>query len=243
MTSFFKNISLLIFFSAAFLFCEGQITLTGAVENPNDTSVVETPYNNGVILLKEGKFEEAIKEFDKAIAINETDIDAYYNRGVAKFGMKNKNEACLDWSLGAYYNDMNVLYQLDKICDSIIFLEDDTFKTNDFRSKKDPLQVWDTTNIKMPEFPGGETALFKFLQNNINYPRQARDHNIQGTVFISFYINKNGKVCRPYVLRGAPGLNYEAWRVVKSMPDWSPGTLNGKARCVLYTLPIRFTLR
>lgn len=97
---------------------------------------------------------------------------------------------------------------------------------------------------QMPSFPGGETALFKYLSNNIKYPPIAKDAGIQGTVYVTFVVDKDGKVKDVKVLRSiGGGCDEEAIRVVKNMPAWSPGKQRGKPVKVQYNLPIRFTLK
>jgi protein TonB len=95
-----------------------------------------------------------------------------------------------------------------------------------------------------PEFPGGEEALMKYLTSNLRYPEQAKELDIQGTVFIEFVIEKDGSVTNVVVKRGiGGGCDEEAVRVVKSMPKWKPGKQRGKPVRVSYTLPVRFHLR
>ncbi len=97
---------------------------------------------------------------------------------------------------------------------------------------------------QMPEFPGGEAELFKYLGNNIKYPTMAQDAGIQGVVFVTFVVEKNGEVTGARVLRGiGGGCDEEALRVVKSMPKWKPGEQRGKKVKVQYNVPVRFTLR
>ncbi len=96
----------------------------------------------------------------------------------------------------------------------------------------------------MPEFPGGEAALMKFLRNNVNYPSIASDNGISGTVTVKFVVDKNGLI-NGVVVEGAKkggGLEEEAMRVVKKMPKWKPGKQNGETVAVYFNLPIRFTL-
>ncbi|WP_173003133.1 energy transducer TonB [Chitinophaga sp. SYP-B3965] len=96
----------------------------------------------------------------------------------------------------------------------------------------------------MPEFPGGEAALMKFLRNNTNYPTIASETGISGTVFVKFVVFKNGEIGN-VVVEGAKkggGLEEEAMRVVKKMPKWKPGRQNGENVSVYFNLPIRFTL-
>jgi TonB family protein len=95
----------------------------------------------------------------------------------------------------------------------------------------------------MPEFPGGDTALYRFLTENIHYPDSAKTAGIQGRVFITFVVNKDGSISDVRVLRGiGGGCDEEALRVVKSMPNWIPGTQRGKPVHVQYNLPIKFSL-
>lgn len=96
---------------------------------------------------------------------------------------------------------------------------------------------------KMPQFPGGKKALQKFLSENIKYPEQAKQLKFEGMVIVEFLVDKTGKIINPLVVRGiGGGCDQEAQRVVKLMPDWTPGYQKGKAVNVRYHLPIRFRL-
>lgn len=95
-----------------------------------------------------------------------------------------------------------------------------------------------------PEFPGGLEALMRFLSTNIRYPVQARDQQIQGRVYLSFVVERDGSVSNITLLRGIGfGCDEEAVRVVGLMPNWKPGRQNGMPVRVFYNLPIKFTLR
>ncbi len=97
---------------------------------------------------------------------------------------------------------------------------------------------------KQPSFPGGEQARKKYLANNIEYPQLARESGIQGTVFVTFVVEKNGDITDVRVLRGiGGGCDEEAIRVVKEMPKWEPGEQRGKPVRVQFNMPIRFTLQ
>jgi TonB family protein len=97
---------------------------------------------------------------------------------------------------------------------------------------------------QMPEYPGGEQKMAEFLGKNIVYPQIAKESGIQGTVYISFVVTKEGKVKGAKVIRGiGGGCDQEALRVVKSMPDWEPGKQDGKAVPVQFNLPVKFTLQ
>lgn len=97
---------------------------------------------------------------------------------------------------------------------------------------------------EMPEFKGGQKKMREYLQNNIKYPPIALDANIQGQVYLSFIVEKDGSISNVEVespING--GCSEEALRVVKNMPDWKPGKQMGKAVRVKFYLPIQFKLR
>ncbi|MDE5419766.1 energy transducer TonB [Labilibaculum sp. DW002] len=95
----------------------------------------------------------------------------------------------------------------------------------------------------MPEFPGGQTELQKWIAMNVNYPLKAIQNGITGRVFTSCVINQEGKVENVKVIRSVnPDLDAEAVRVITSMPTWKPGRQNGQLAKVSYTFPINFQL-
>ncbi len=97
---------------------------------------------------------------------------------------------------------------------------------------------------EMPEFPGGEEALRKFIATSVKYPVIAQENGIQGRVYVSFVVNTKGQVTDVKIARGVdPNLDKEAIRVVNSMPAWKPGKQRGKAVKVSYTVPINFVLQ
>jgi len=95
----------------------------------------------------------------------------------------------------------------------------------------------------MPEFPGGDLGLMKYIQKNVRYPPIAKEYNITGKVFIQFIVDKSGSVTNVKIVRGVDkNLDAEAVRVVKSLPKYKPGKQRGKAVRVMFTIPISFTL-
>ena len=97
---------------------------------------------------------------------------------------------------------------------------------------------------QMPQFPGGEAALMKYLQSHINYPPMAAENNVQGRVVVQFVVDKTGKVGEVKVVRSVDkDLDKEAVRVCKSLPKFTPGRQNGQAVSVWYTLPVTFKLQ
>ena len=97
----------------------------------------------------------------------------------------------------------------------------------------------------MPEFPGGQQALFKYLSENVKYPVIAQENGIQGRVICQFVVNKDGSIVDVEVVRsgGDASLDKEAIRVIKSMPKWKPGKQRGKPVRVKYTVPVNFKLQ
>ncbi len=97
---------------------------------------------------------------------------------------------------------------------------------------------------KMPSFPGGDAALFKFLGDNVKYPVIAQENGVQGRVICQFVVNRDGTIVDVEVVRSVDAsLDKEAIRVIKSMPKWSPGQQRGKPVRVKYTLPVNFKLQ
>lgn len=109
--------------------------------------------------------------------------------------------------------------------------------------KPEPEQVF-TAVEQMPQFPGGDAALMKFLSSNINYPQVAMENGVQGRVIVQFVVTKNGSVGEVKVIRSVDrDLDKEAIRLCKSLPKFIPGKMNGQAVNVWYTLPITFKLQ
>lgn len=96
----------------------------------------------------------------------------------------------------------------------------------------------------MPEFPGGERALIRYLQNNIVYPPEARRNLIQGTVHMQFVVEPDGSISNVKIVRDpGGGLGAEAARVVRNMPKWKAGRQNNRNVRVSFSLPVDFTLQ
>ena len=97
---------------------------------------------------------------------------------------------------------------------------------------------------QMPSFPGGNTALMKFLNENIHYPVVAQENGVQGRVVVSFVVERDGHITDVQIARSVdPSLDKEAQRVVKSMPKWIPGKQNGSAVRVKFNVPVSFRLQ
>jgi periplasmic protein TonB len=94
----------------------------------------------------------------------------------------------------------------------------------------------------MPEYPGGETALSQYIQNNMVYPQQAVDDSKEGTLKVSFVVDEKGNIVDPVVTGNklGDGLDEEAVNIIKHMPKWKPGTVKGKNVKTRLDLPITF---
>ena len=96
---------------------------------------------------------------------------------------------------------------------------------------------------EMPQFPGGHQAMVKFIGENVKYPAKAKAEKAMGMVVVDFVIKSTGEVADVKIARGIhPALDAEALRVIRSMPDWTPGRQHGEAVDVSYTIPIQFKL-
>ena len=98
--------------------------------------------------------------------------------------------------------------------------------------------------LTMPDFPGGQSELFRYLSRSVKYPIDAQDAGIQGRVIVQFVVAKDGKIENVEVVRsgGHPSLDAEAERVISSMPKWKPGKQRGEPVRVKYTVPVNFRL-
>ena len=113
----------------------------------------------------------------------------------------------------------------------------------DEKPKEEETKVFDVVE-QMPQFPGGNAALFEYLSKHIKYPVIAEENGIQGRVIVTFVVERDGSIPDVKVLKSVdPSLDKEAQRVVKSMPRWIPGKQNGSAVRVKYTVPVTFRLQ
>ena len=104
-------------------------------------------------------------------------------------------------------------------------------------------KVYEVVEV-MPEYPGGQGELLKFLARNIKYPEESVKNKEEGRVQIAFIVNKDGSISDVKVLKNAtPLLDAEAIRITKSMPNWTPGKDKGKVVRVAYTVPVTFRLQ
>ena len=104
-------------------------------------------------------------------------------------------------------------------------------------------QVFDVVE-KMPEYPGGQAALFEYLRTNVKYPADAEKKKVEGRVLVTFIVNTDGSITDIELVRKAfPSLDAEAVRVISGMPKWIPGEQKGQKVRVKYTVPLTFRLK
>lgn len=119
-------------------------------------------------------------------------------------------------------------------------------KTTPFYTTKDGKIIYNKAEVD-PKYVGGEKALMEYLRNNLQYPKEADDKGLEGTVFVDFVVAADGTVGVVEIMN-EPGeevdesLRNEAIRVVSAMPKWEPGRQRGKAVDVKYSLPITFQM-
>ena len=131
----------------------------------------------------------------------------------------------------------NIILLIILCCCGISFAQ-----TTNSKSTDAPLTIVD----QMPSYKGGEQAMVKFIQQNVKYPVTERNAGISGTCYITFVVEKSGKLSSIRVLRGVAGgkgCDKEAIRVISKMPKWNPGKQKGKLVRVQFALPIKFTLK
>lgn len=93
-------------------------------------------------------------------------------------------------------------------------------------------------------FPGGNDAMMKWLRDNVKYPEIAQENNIQGRVYVSFVIERDGTPSNVQIARSVdPALDREAVRVVSRMPKWNPGKQRGRPVRQKFTIPVLFRLQ
>lgn len=124
---------------------------------------------------------------------------------------------------------------------SVLFeLKNKVYKPNMSISSHD--DIYDKVD-ELPLFPGGYENLMRYVAQTLTYPQAARENSIQGTVFVTFIVEKDGSITNVEILRGVSDeLDNEAIRVISSMPEWIPGKIDNKAVRVSFNLPIRFVL-
>lgn len=191
------------------------------------------------IIAFEWRSPYTFKKFDKPIAITDNVWD------LPPLLLEKKVELPKPKDIQKAVKFSTEIQVVDKTTDETAEPVDDPkpAKTLDFKP-----EILDETDITVnfpdvePEFIGGEKALFQFLKKHVKYPEMQRVTGIQGTVHVTFVVGKDGKIRDIEIMRGIKGLDEEAIRVIKMMPDWKPGIQKGRPVSARFNLPIRFKL-
>lgn len=143
-------------------------------------------------------------------------------------------------------NELKMVSLLRLICVTVLIALMSTrvyaSECNVAQSDDVPEKIYTATE-QMPQFPGGEAALMKYMRNNIKYPVIAIENGTQGNVIVQFVVKKDGTIGTVKIVRGlSPELNKEAIRLCKSLPKFIPGTMKGEAVNVWYTSVVSFRL-
>lgn len=124
---------------------------------------------------------------------------------------------------------------------------EDAIDIADLKDNKEVIQEESkpyTAVEQMPEYPGGNVALLKYINEHLHYPVIALENGIQGVVTIRFVVTPTGEISKVEILRQLdPSCDKEAVRVIKSLPKWMPGKQNGKPVPVYFIVPVRFKLQ
>ena len=116
--------------------------------------------------------------------------------------------------------------------------QDDADETSSQKPQVTQDSLYRVTEV-MPEYPGGPNEMMRYIQENIKYPQSAIDNKIEGRVFVTFVVEKDGSITNAAVMRGIDKeCDAEALRVVSSMPKWNPGQQDGKNVRTQFTIPI-----
>ena len=204
--------------------CENKESTVEQIKGPEKGVALKSASGEQPLILIDGEMadKDAMEKLNPAdiqsVNVKKTDLDAF----VEKYGDLAKN-GVIDILLKTGAADVKKSYdgELHGSDPDVFFIVDE-----------------------LPVFPGGESALRKFISNSIVYPEEAKKAGIQGKVYVNFVVEKDGSIGRAKVVRGvAPSLDAEALRVMKASPQWTPGKHKGEFVAVSYTVPISFVLQ
>ncbi len=249
-----KSILNIVVFCLCYSNCFSQKTVNtdSLINSMVNESIVNSPSDAGVTLMKSSSFSDATKFYSAEINKNEGNAAAYFNRGISQWQTNEPSKACQDWSAVLALGDTATFKLLDGNCHGAMVIDGDTLHKEQYHkmfavAKTDAKSSSNSSNAmtvveQMPEYKGGDLAMMKFLNMNMRYPEVARKKNIQGTVIVNIIISTKGNVMFPYVKKGiGGGFDEEALRVIRSMPAWNPGKQNGKPVLVRYNIPVKFS--
>jgi len=203
------------------------------------TEEVERKYNKAIKNYKKAvkqyddeNYEETIKILEWPLSEFPDYFEALQLCGLSYQHLNDSIYACNVWKTALHYGHLEIAEMLVKYCDE----GDEEFS------------LLNNTNIfvvveEMPEYPGGKPAMSKYVAENIQYPTNAYLDQIEGRVYLTFVVEKNGEITDVRSLRGiGHGCDEEAIRIVQNMPNWNPGKQRGIPVRVQYNLPVLFVI-
>lgn len=175
-----------------------------------------------------GKSEEEKEKKEKPEQVSQAPSSTNTQSNVASFKAVETTEAVEAYDESNYEAEVEDNYSSNETA-----MNEDT-SISDGNSIDDGKEV-------MPEFPGGAQALSNYLNTNVKYPKIAEEEGVQGEVVVSFFVERDGSITDVRVIKAVHrALDVEAMRVVRNMPKWTAGTINGEVVRTQYTLPISF---
>jgi protein TonB len=171
--------------------------------------------------------------------------------------MKRLEEVVTAGSQQEYEPNMATMERMEDLDEEVVASKTESKKKNEADMQRDDAYFSGTPSVsesaqdqiftiveQMPQYPGGDKALQKFIEKNLQYPSNAMENGVEGTVYISFVVEDNGSITSAKVIRGiGSGCDEEALRLVNNMPDWKPGKQDGENIRTLMTLPVSFRLQ
>jgi TonB family protein len=222
---------------------DSTYTVTTYYQNKEDSTymLIAIKQESGLYLLKEYYESGALKSTQNSSMIfpfygNGVKTNYYENGNVKYTGnfLNNKKEGeHSEYFVDGAKKKISILHK-DQIISNRSWYQDGTERISN---------VFNITEVR-PEFPKGDAKMYEFLGKKMMYPKEARDQNIQGRVYISFIVMEDGSLEELQILRGiGGGCDEETIRVVKMMPKWLPGLIDNKPVRVRFNLPVVFKLR
>lgn len=195
------------------------------------------------------QFEEAIEnynneKYEEVISYYDNLQSAYTKLRLLTYKMA--SESCIQLASMKKEDSIMLINKSDEIYNEAI----KWYGVNRIKEKWDSLKIKapeepETFKIieKQPAFPGGMAALYKYIQKKMKYPKEAKKQGIEGKVFVQFIIDKEGRIDKVRVVQGiGGGCDEEAVRVIKMLPDFTPGMSDGEPIDISMVLPITFRL-
>lgn len=210
-------------------------TIANAGLDASDTKLLIEPYANNLSIIRniDGKLQYADFNMTNRLLLFTERIKALTDSIAVKNKWKDEQLAIIDKKALDERAQMKANKNVILKAKEIIAEE----RPND---KERPLDIAEV----MPSFPGGDSALMKWLSQNIKYPAIAEENGVQGRVMVKFVVDKDGIIRNPAVMRSVdPSLDKEALRVIRAMPRWIPAKINGQPVAVYFTLPVTFQLQ